>query len=200
MDELLFGIGHVSGWHAGSVIVHSVNAALLASLFLRLGRMPALAAGLAFGLHPLALEPAGWISTRPDLLMVTFLLLAALLARRGNMVWSAFAFAAAMLSKEAAVVFPLVLVGWLYLTKHPLGAARFHWLALAAYIVYRGTVLSALEGGTFTEDLVAWTFQPWFALALPGVTWHPSWTWFAGAVFLAVLVLVLKWARSSLRA
>jgi hypothetical protein len=114
------------------------------------------------------------------------------------MIWSALAFAAAMLSKEAAVVFPVFLLGWLYLTRRPLGAARFHWLALAAYIIYRGTVLSTLEGGTFTEDLVAWTFQPWLAFVFPGVSWHPSWTWVAGAFFVAVLALALRSWRATL--
>jgi tetratricopeptide (TPR) repeat protein len=135
------------GYHAGSLLLHALNAGLVAWLAGRLigaalardggdsdvARRPALAvgaavAGLAFGIHPLRAETVAWATDRGDVLCASFYL-AALLAyvravKEGGGLrwwpWGALALlgmAAALLSKEIAVTLPAVL---LILDAYPL--------------------------------------------------------------------------------
>ena len=75
----------------------------------------AYAAGLIFLLHPSHTEAVSWVSGRADLLSTLFCLLALLAflphartRRRAPLVFSLLAFALALLSKEAALCFPLL--------------------------------------------------------------------------------------------
>ena len=99
---------------------------------------PAAAAALVFGVHPLRVEPVVWISARPDLLCAMFVLVATWAylravedsgpARRGPLLASVAALAAALLSKGAALPFVAVL---LLLDIYPLRRlARRGWGAL----------------------------------------------------------------------
>lgn len=101
-------------FHALNVVAHAGCAVLVALLAGRLGASPvaAGAAGLLFALHPAHAEPVAWIAALPDLLATLFALLAATaflasgpLAGAGALA----ATAAALLSKEVAVVTPLLL-------------------------------------------------------------------------------------------
>src|SRR5438552_1955090 len=72
-----------------------------------------LVAGAVFALHPIAVESIGWLSARFDLLATLFALVALhchLAAPRRGWLRPAelLAFAAALLSKESAIVLPLV--------------------------------------------------------------------------------------------
>ena len=73
------------------------------------------AGALAFAVHPIATEPVNYISSRSEL-FVTFFLLAGFLCfvqyRSGsrNQLWVLATFAAALLSKSVAIVFPVVLL------------------------------------------------------------------------------------------
>jgi hypothetical protein len=98
----------------------------------------AAAAALVFGVHPLRVEPVVWISGRPDLLCAMFVLVATWAylhavegsgsARRGPLLVSVAALAAALLSKGVAL--PLV-AGLLLLDIYPLRRlARLGWAAL----------------------------------------------------------------------
>jgi len=126
----LFG-AHPAGWHAASLLLHALNTLLvylLALRFLGSRRSAAPAAGAAavlFGLHPIQAEAVSWISCFNDLLACLFVLVsfhaycnarepaaaANPSARRRAMLWyvvSLAGYAAAVLCKEPAVLFPLV--------------------------------------------------------------------------------------------
>ncbi|MBI3844951.1 MAG: hypothetical protein HY292_09965 [Planctomycetes bacterium] len=64
------------GYHVVNAGLHVGSAALLAALVRRLfeSRLAAAAAGLAFLLHPVQVEPVNWVAGRNDLLTVFFLL------------------------------------------------------------------------------------------------------------------------------
>lgn len=135
------------GYHAGSLLLHALNAGLVAWLAGRLigaalardgggpdvARRPALAvgtavAGLAFGIHPLRAESVAWATDRGDVLCASFYLTALLAYVRavkegGGLRWwpwgalALLGMAAALLSKEIAVTLPAVL---LILDAYPL--------------------------------------------------------------------------------
>ena len=136
------------GYHLLNVLLHGANAALFYLVVRRLlasaaeagsrdGRsgLPlsaaAAAAALVFGVHPLRVEPVAWITGRADLLCATFLLLSTLVylravegegtARRGLLFVCTAGFAAALLSKGAALPFPAAL---LLLDVYPLRRLR----------------------------------------------------------------------------
>src|SRR3990172_2866753 len=71
---------------------------------------PAFLSALLFGTHPVHVEPIAWIGGTPDLLHGVFLLSAFLLYLRGAVLVSLIPFAAALWSKEPALVFPAVVV------------------------------------------------------------------------------------------
>jgi protein O-mannosyl-transferase len=143
------------GYHLLNLLLHAANTTLFYVVARRLlaaasnegsqdGRdAPELAAAaavaaLVFGVHPLRVEPVVWISARPDLLCAMFLLVATWAylhavegsgpARRGPLLVSVAALAAALLSKGAAV--PLV-AALLLLDVYPLRRpVRMGWAAL----------------------------------------------------------------------
>lgn len=124
------------GYHVVNVLLHAANAAVFYFVARRLlaaattggaqdaRRQPEIEAGAAvaavvFGVHPLRVEPVSWITGRADLLCTLFALVAVWSylrsvetpgpARRGHVLISALALAAALLSKGAAVPLPAAL-------------------------------------------------------------------------------------------
>jgi Flp pilus assembly protein TadD len=75
VDAQLFG-GNAGGHHATSLLLHLGNVFLIFALFTQITKAPWKSALLAalFALHPLAVEPVAWISSRKDVLS-TFLFL-----------------------------------------------------------------------------------------------------------------------------
>lgn len=115
-----FELGGGAAWtfHLVNVLLHAATAALAARIALRWTGSPiaALVAALVFAVHPSRTENVEWISGRTDVLMALFLFaaheLAVSAARRGSAgraALSATAFVAALLSKEFAVAWPLLL-------------------------------------------------------------------------------------------
>ncbi|HKQ96690.1 MAG TPA: hypothetical protein VJV75_02325, partial [Candidatus Polarisedimenticolia bacterium] len=109
-------------WHLTNLVFAVAATALLTALVQRHLRDRALAGltGLLYALHPYHINNVAWISARGDLLCATFLF-ATLLAydrwreRPRRAPWTAFLlFEAALLSKETAVVLPVVAaaIGW----------------------------------------------------------------------------------------
>lgn len=125
----------LAGFHLTNLLLHAINILLLFHLARLMvgdlaarGRDPvtagkatviAFTAAAGFGMHPMMTESVGYISGRAEVLCGTFFLLALLAARRwmrgAGRVWLATAFAlwvAALLSKEIAATWPLVLLGY----------------------------------------------------------------------------------------
>jgi len=103
------------GFHLTNLVLH-ILAALLVYRFsgLLFGDSEAgFLSALLFAVHPLNTSVVDYISGRADILLAVFSLSALLLFIRGGRkyyFWSLWCFILALLSKEAAVIFPLVLV------------------------------------------------------------------------------------------
>ncbi|MFO0984725.1 MAG: hypothetical protein U1E76_23875 [Planctomycetota bacterium] len=104
-------------FHAVNVLLHAMVAALVVGLGLALGLAPGgvLVAGLLFAVHPAHVESVAWITGRSELLATLFLLCALLAWLRGRSPRARLGamlacLAAALLSKETAFTFPLLLL------------------------------------------------------------------------------------------
>lgn len=153
--------------HLGNVLLHVLNTALVSLLAARLigkkpcateGRLPLVAAGLFYAVHPALVEGVAFLSSRFDLLVTTFLLLAlfcdhVLSSRRWlRVLFVGLCVLLAALSKEMATGFLLVLPLWhLAAGDSPPSLRRLlrqEWPAylggLLAYLVYLGIRYAAL--------------------------------------------------------
>ena len=107
-------------YHRTNLILHLLNVALVFLFLYRLTGQKAVAvvSALFFGIHPLHVESVVWISERKDLLYVFFYLggLIAWIGRRDGKrpltcyFLTFFLFFLSLLSKSAAVTFPLILI------------------------------------------------------------------------------------------
>jgi protein O-mannosyl-transferase len=130
------------GHHLTSILLHGLNAGLVVALAFLLARarlaerhartlMAAIAAGLLWGLHPLRVESAAWVSERKDVLCASFYLAGLLCylryagaahdasggSKKRFYVGALACFLLALLSKPMAVSLPFVL---LILDAYPL--------------------------------------------------------------------------------
>lgn len=123
-----FGLNPV-GWHFAMVAFHVLMTYLVFVVVGKLSgnRGTAALAAIFFGLHPVHVENVAWLSSVNDLLM-SVLLLASFLAylnfRDGRELksWIAISvllFALALLSKETAAVFPLLIFGFAVIFARP---------------------------------------------------------------------------------
>lgn len=109
-------------YHIFNVAVHAFNGILLFYIvkLLTKRKFLALFIALIFITHPIHISSVAWVSGRTDLLALMFLLLSyfsyvkeRLLEVRGNYKWSllaAISYLLALLSKESAILFPLVIL------------------------------------------------------------------------------------------
>ena len=168
IDQALWGVDGLWGWHLSNILLHAFNAMLITIVTRPFGKIGSIAAGLIFALHPIVTETVGWISARPDLLLTAFLLVSAWLFLKERKGLSAVVFLCALLSKEIAVTFPVLLTGWLIIKRRSVKEAGWHWLVLAVYLVYRFFALSGFKtGGEWNADVAGWLWKPWFAFAYP---------------------------------
>ena len=109
------------GYHLFNVLLHACNVILVFFLAWILSRSKVVAwvAGLTYAVHPLQTAAVAYISGRKDLMAAFFLLLGFLLyllSRRRTsggywkLVFAYFCFILAVLSKEVAIVFPVLLL------------------------------------------------------------------------------------------
>ncbi|HQQ61976.1 MAG TPA: hypothetical protein PLF22_00225 [Pseudomonadales bacterium] len=144
--------------HLHNLLVHissSMLVGLLTAQFLfRLGKLDSLLfpvlAALIFGLHPMVIEPASWISGRFDAYVTFWLLLLAnvdlVVQRLSFRIVSAFLlFLLAALSKEMAAVFPAMyfLVRMAYLPEQGILSSRFQALRADGSLAICGVLVLA---------------------------------------------------------
>ena len=100
------------GYHLINVLIHSFNAILLFLLLYYLFNDLSIAffASLLFACHPVQTEVVSWISGRSSILALFFYLISLICYVKRYRIFSIFAFALALFSKEMAVTLPLVLI------------------------------------------------------------------------------------------
>ena len=134
-------------WHLSALLLHAVNAGLVALLAARFGasNLSAFLAGALFALHGTHLEAVVWIAGRFDLLAVLFTL-AALLFFGRNTAAAMLCTLAALWSKEAAFVLPgfLTLLAWH--ERQSLRSTLPFWGLTAAAFLYRWMLLGGIGG------------------------------------------------------
>jgi hypothetical protein len=145
LDLRLFGLSPAL-FHATTVLLIGLACGLVARVVQRStedGRV-ALGAGLLFACHPYHVENAAWLPATHDVLMAVFFLLGLLAydrwrqERRGLPFVAMACCEAALLAKEPALAFPLVLIaaGWVVPGRRPDGREwRRGFLPIAALTV-----------------------------------------------------------------
>ncbi len=103
-------------YHLLNVCLHAANAVLLFALIFLITRkqIPALIASAWWALHPANVESVQWISGLDDVLVATFILSALLAHGYGKKILSYGLFTLALLTKETALVAPLLLLAMDY--------------------------------------------------------------------------------------
>ncbi len=120
-------------YHVTNGVLHVATTGLVYALFRTVGvaLVPALLAGLLFGIHPLQVENVAWVASRKTLLAGFFGVGSLILALRGRLAWALGAFLLAAASKGTAVVVPLwIAAAWLlgFWDRRP-GRRELAWLA-----------------------------------------------------------------------
>jgi tetratricopeptide (TPR) repeat protein len=136
--------------HATNVMLHALNAVLVALLLARigLGAVGAAVGGILFAVHPLQVEAVAWVSGRKDLLATALSLGAILLYLRrtgGTRALATLLFVFALGAKSSSVVVPVLLLAlhWA-LRSRPSRAEAWSLAGMTVLGMLRGT----LEIGT----------------------------------------------------
>lgn len=131
-------------FHLRNLLWHALACALLYALLRELlaADVPALLGALAFALHPVNTESVAWITSRSDVLLLVWFLLALLFYLRERPLLAAVFYLLALLSKETAVFFPLaVFLVDLYRRADLQPLHRWIWygayaLTAVAYVIF----------------------------------------------------------------
>lgn len=207
-----------TGYHVSNVLIHGMNASLLAILGWQLSRslLTGFAAGLLFAVLPTYDIAVSWVSSVTELLAVFFCLLSLALYvahRRGqarplSYVGAVAAFLFALLTKESTVTQPLVILGLALFWETPTSRRQLFERAKAvvpfallgfAYFWYR---YAEQYGGVSDQGLYRfgphafqnfWDYVQWMALPLREgeYAWAEKARPVAGALFLASGVAVV---------
>lgn len=160
------------GYHMTNVLLHLVSVLLLFGI---LGRLPvqsptlALLVSAIFAVHPINTEAITYISGRSDPLMLAFLLGSLRLFQAGEgaadgnkriaaLLGSYFCFAGALFSREAAMIYPVLLLWFVYVFQHQ---AHPRWwkptlpffAITVLFLVWRTHVLFSEGTAIFPESL-----------------------------------------------
>lgn len=146
------------GYHFTNIILHALNTILVYLVILGMFKdYPAsLFSAILFGLHPLHTSVVGVVSHRSDLLLGFFIFLAFWAHLRQKRLLSFVSFCFALLSKESAVIFPLLVALYDYLFTRRADPVEFKkrikynlvfFLISGIYISYRFLFLGQLSAG-----------------------------------------------------
>jgi len=162
-DFYFWGLNPV-GFHFTNLLFHIVNCCLiylLAVRFFPASRYPGVLAAFLFAVHPIHTESVTWIAGRTDVICAFFFLFSFLLyfrpekyngrPPRALLLISCLSFALALLSKEAALVLPLILLFGerFYMRKKPKTVLRRtfpYWGILIGYLVWRFLIVRVQSG------------------------------------------------------
>jgi hypothetical protein len=183
LDYQFWGLNPV-GYHFGNILLHALNGIMVYWLLtkLEISKLPALFGAALFVLHPVQVESVAWVAERKNVLSAFFFLLALITyidhkqtvnGRMRNYVLSLIFLACALMSKSAAVIFPLVIIcyDFCYCAKtRPLKFVNklpFMLLALATSILAIMSHSADVGGGRMgfpggTPLTTLWTMLPVF--------------------------------------
>ncbi len=168
VNHRLFGVENTAGWHIANIALHALVTLFAFGLlrFLGLGRALAGVIALIHAVHPVRTESVAWISGSPDLLMAATLIpalwLALVASRNGG--WTRHSIALILLAlslgaKEVAIVFPLLLLAILVMSREPdsqdrpQGLTRTAGVCAPYFLLAAGYFLLRLEVvGEFTLE------------------------------------------------
>ncbi len=133
---------NAAGYHLTNLLLHLFNALVTGLLAWKLSgkREVGWLASALFALHPIHIEAVDWLASRPDLLTTLFCLISLLCGLRffedePTKIWlyliSILAFAAGLLSKEAAASLPLALFGLILIR----GIGNRSWKRLVLWLL-----------------------------------------------------------------
>jgi len=114
-DFSIYRLNHY-GYHLTNILLHILVTLLFYKLLLLLSdndRKLGFFAALLFLVCPLWVETVTYIAGRADILMAVFILLSFILFIKERIFFSTLAFLGAVFSKEASLIFPLVILAWL---------------------------------------------------------------------------------------
>jgi cytochrome c-type biogenesis protein CcmH/NrfG len=130
-----------TGYHIAAALLHALGACLVWALFRTMNFRGAWLAGLIFAVHPLAVESVAWVSELKNTLSLPFFLAAGCFFVRfedtGRRVfyWAALGFfLAAMLAKSSVVMFPVVMLLYVWWRRDRI-AWRDLWNAAPFFLV-----------------------------------------------------------------
>jgi tetratricopeptide (TPR) repeat protein len=165
-----YAIAGPSAWsyHLVNILLHGLVSWLLYLLArqLALSTRPSLACALIFALHPIHTEPVIGIVGRAELFMAAGVIAGLLWYIQGRFALSLAAFVFALLSKEQAVILPLLM--WLYdiayrgKLQHPFTRYGLYLLVLTGYGIVRWGVVGLQAPPT-----------PFLDNPLPHLDWWP---------------------------
>jgi len=107
------------GYHAVNILLNSVVVLLAFILVLHIMRIPAVAflACLLYAVNPTRVEAVNWVYSVSSIMMAMFSLTALILHARRRTVWAVVAYCGALLSRESAVLLPVVIVMYEFLVR-----------------------------------------------------------------------------------
>jgi hypothetical protein len=223
-----------AGYHATNILLHAVNALLIWILLQRLRIRAAWMTAVVFALHPINVMSVAWISERKNVLSLLFVLLAALAFLRwddnGKRRWYVLAigaFALSLLSKTAVVMFPAVLLLFVWWRHERINGRQFistipfFALSLVMGLVtiwferQHGIVNEVVRSETFLARLLSAAWAVWFYIGktlwpVNLVAIYPRWqihvdsmaAWMPLLVLVAVVVICWRfratWGRATL--
>jgi hypothetical protein len=186
VNAVLFGRTSSIAYHAVNIALHSVVCCLFVVFALRLGvkRWIALLSGIILAVHPLATQAVAWIPGRNDTLLTlctlaSFLSLSQFILTRSRyaMVFHILCFGCTLLTKETAIVIPLLVAFYLwFLLPQPenrfftLSICTVEFVVIGLYLFVRSVVPldGSLRPEAFTRDVIVgvpaivhtWQFVP----------------------------------------
>ncbi|MGC2211229.1 MAG: tetratricopeptide repeat protein [Candidatus Korobacteraceae bacterium] len=227
LNDALFGL-QPGYWHLAAIAAHLLMTLIMYLLARRLLRdwIPAALAALFFGLHPVHVQVVSWVSVVSESLLGAALLASLLCyATRENSRWryagSLILFGMALLVKETAVVFPLVIFAYasLFPRKEQTGLKRvgqaareslpflglsaaylgIRWAALKTVVVsiqqlsYSATLLTIPSLLLFYVKLMVWPLRLSPLYSTPIVTQAGAWNFILPLLLLLLMAAALVW-------
>lgn len=152
-----------SGYHLTNILLHFLNTLLLFTLIVLLtkNKRAAWASALLFACHPALAEPVNYISSRSDLLVALFILLASIFYslreiknEKAPSLLALFCFILALLSKEIALVFPFVLLIRESCSKKNYLKTFPYFLIALIFLIFRFEVIPFKTTHAFSPSLL----------------------------------------------